>query len=105
MVKKIDGISNSSRTSATAVEATKQIQTTGVSGITNVTAPNGSAKIDSIRRATRAMTAEEREYLLRLVNEEADRLFSNNSLNNKQKQTAKTAVKIALDAAILDEEK
>ena len=105
MVKKIDGISNSSRTCATAVEATKQIQTTGVSGVTNVAAPSSSTRIDPVRRATRAMTSEEREYLLRLVNEEADRLFSNNSLNNKQKQTAKTAVKIALDAAIIDEKK
>lgn len=105
MVKKVDGINNSSRTSATAIEATKQIQTTAVSGVTNVIAPTGSTKIDPIRRATRAMSSEEREYLIRLVNEEATRLFSNNSISQKQKETAKKAVNMAIDAAIIDDKK
>ena len=105
MVKKIDSISNSSRTSTNAIENTKQIETNSISEINSINPASHSANVAPVRRATRAMTAEEREYLLRLVNEEADRLFSNNSLNERQKQTAKTAVKIAIDAAIIEEKK
>lgn len=54
-------------------------------------------------RATRIMTAGEREAIFTMIHEEADRLFGKGKLSNKQREVVETAVKMAVDAAIVDE--
>lgn len=52
---------------------------------------------------TRAMTMAEREKLLTMVDDEAKKLFGNSKIPAKQKAIIEQAVKMAIDAAIVEE--
>ncbi|MCB0311394.1 MAG: hypothetical protein KDD42_09170 [Bdellovibrionales bacterium] len=55
-------------------------------------------------RATRTMSAAERQQLFRMIEEEADKLFGEGGLPQSQRKVVEDAVKMAVDAAILDDE-
>jgi len=55
-------------------------------------------------RATRIMSSEEREAIFNQIQEEADKLFSKSGMSSKQRQVVETAVKMAVDAAIVDDD-
>ena len=56
------------------------------------------------RRTTRLMSAAEREKLFQMINEEAEKLFGENGLPKEQREIVENAVKMAIDASILDDE-
>lgn len=56
------------------------------------------------RGATRVMTAAEREQLLAMVNEEAEKIFGKSGIPDEQRQIIESAVKQTIEAAIIDDE-
>ncbi len=73
------------------VKATKGVQS--VSGLSGL----------SKRGATRVMSLAEREELLRLVSEEAERMFPKGTLPQDKREIIEGAVKMALDSALVEE--
>ncbi len=71
--------------------------TTGVSGV-------GQAGSVNKRRATHLMTPGEREALMKMISEEADKLFTEGALPASKKALVTSAVKMAVDAGILPPE-
>ena len=105
MVKKIGGIKT---TGAGPVQPTGQSTQTGeaakVSGVGQVGATTEQARVGRVRRPTRPMTAAEREHLFKLIHEEADKMFGANGLPESQRNTLENAVRMTVDASIVEEE-
>lgn len=80
-------------TKAAAVSEVDQIE--GVKRAGAVSATKGAGKV----RSTRLITLEEREQLLRLVQEEARALFG--SADSERAKVAQEAVRMALDSSLL----
>ena len=72
----------------------KTTAVTGVSGVGN-----------NPRKGTRVMTAEEREALFAMVSEEAEKLFGKSDITPTQREILEEAVKMTIDASIVEEEK
>ena len=72
------------------VDRTKQVS--GVGGVDG----NG-------RGATRVMSAAEREQLLAMVNEEAEKIFGKSGIPAEQREIIASAVKQTIEAAIIEE--
>lgn len=109
MVKKINSSSSASK-AASASAASEVLKTKSASEISSVKDVSGATATSSasrVRQPTRPMTAGERADLLRLVRDEADKLFADESfLPPGKKKTLEKAVKMALESsAIEDEEK
>jgi hypothetical protein len=84
-------------------------KTTGVEGVDPVKATSGVAGTSAVggvraRKSTRMMSMAEREELFKMVSEEADKLFPPGTLPKHKKEVIEGAVKMAIDAAITDEE-
>lgn len=79
-------------------------QITSVKGATSVGSVGKAGGI-SKRGGTRTMTLAEREQLFSLINEEADKLFSEGSPLASQKDMLRKAVEMAVDSGLVDEEK
>ena len=99
---RISGVSSTGR--SREVERTESIgdvekvaPTTGVKGV-------GKAGSVGKRRSTRTMTYAEREELFNMIDQEADKLFKGGALSEERKKVVKEAVKMAVDAGIIDEE-
>ena len=57
------------------------------------------------RRPTRVMTSEDREQLLKMVSEEAERLFGGQAnLPSERREIIEEAVKMTIEASLTDEE-
>ena len=56
------------------------------------------------RKLTRTMSASERDALFSMIDEEADKLFGSSGMSEETKEVARQAVKMAVDAATLDED-
>lgn len=102
--KKIGGIESSSKTKS--VEKTDNISEVdavkAASGVAGLSAAGG---IGQKRKATKIMSAQEREELLKLIDEEADKLFKSGLVPNSKKELISTAVRMAVDSSIvLDED-
>ena len=83
---------------AGAVSEVEKAEKTGaVSGVRSV----GSA---GRTRAAGALTSERREVIHQMIREEADKLFGKGPLSGKSRSVIETAVKMAIDAAIVNEE-
>lgn len=74
----------------------------GVKPTSSVGAVKGAGAVGK-RRATRIMSTAERENLMRLISEEADKMFEGSSLSPEKKEVLKSAVKMAVDAGIVTE--
>ncbi|MBN8548283.1 MAG: hypothetical protein J0M12_03085 [Deltaproteobacteria bacterium] len=75
----------------------------GVKATSSVGAVKGPGAIGK-RRATRIMSTAERENLMRLINEEAEKLFEDSAMSPERKEVLKSAVKMAVDAGIVTED-
>ena len=101
MVKKIDG--KGGRLTG-PVESTRPVSTEKVGTTKGVGATKEGSRAKRARRPTRPMTAAEREHLFNLIHEEADKMFGPNGLPESQRHTVESAVKMAIDASIVEEE-
>ena len=103
MVKKITGTTASrGTTAASAVKGTEQVeQTKQVSGVDQVGTVKARQGIARTRAATRPMTQEEREHLMQLVDEEAEKMLANANIPEARKRTITESVKMTLSAGWL----
>lgn len=103
MVKKITGTAPSRGTTATTgVKGAEQIeQTKQVGGVDQVTTVKGRQGVSRARAATRPMTQEEREHLMQLVDEEAEKMLANANIPEGRKRTITESVKMTLSAGWL----
>ncbi len=74
----------------------------GVKPTASVGAVKGAGAVGK-RRATRIMSTAERENLMRLISEEADKMFEGSNISPEKKEVLKSAVKMAVDAGIVTE--
>ncbi len=104
MVKKISGTTPTNRS-----EATTGIRSGGVTGgakidsVKEVGALSGGGRAEKIRRPTRPITAEERQHLLSLIDEEADKLFGATGLPESKRAMVTNSVKMTINALPTDE--
>jgi len=106
MVKKISGtkgLTAPATPGAAAVQSPKPVEATKVASISQVTAASQQARVGKVRRPTRPMTAAEREHLFRLIHEEADKMFGANGLPESQRNTLEGAVRMTVDATLLED--
>jgi hypothetical protein len=107
MVKKIGDKSKvkevKSTTTAHEVEGAQAITgiekvkaTTGVEGVKGV---GGVSK----RRPTRTMTLAERQELMRMIGEEAEKMFKAGELPRGKQEVVTKAVQIAVDSGLIDD--
>ncbi len=96
-----------------SIKSTKQTQNVeGTKGVGDVSGIAGTSSIGSIggagdstkRRATRAMSFEEREQLFKMVSEEASSLFGKAGMSKEKQSIIEDAVKMAIDSGLLEEE-
>lgn len=93
-----------------ATETRKVESTEAISEVTKVKPTSGVTGVSRAyrvgkNRPTRIMTAAEREYLFSVIDEEANKLFGSGVLPKEKKEVVQKAVKMAVDAGLLDEEK
>lgn len=86
------------------VESTRPISAEKVGATKQVGAAKEGGRAKRARRPTRPMTAAEREHLFKLIHEEADKMFGPNGLPESQRHTVESAVKMAIDASIVEDE-
>lgn len=100
--KKIGGVKSTKETSS--VEGAEAVS--GVTGIKPTAAVGGVRGAGGVgrRRATRTMTPEERQQLFNMISEEAEKMFGAEGLPAGHKEVVQQAVKMAVDAAIIDED-
>jgi hypothetical protein len=68
-----------------------------------VEAIKGAIGISGVR-TTRSISPSEREHIFKMIQEEAEKLFPDGSIMSAKKEMIKSAVKMAIEAGILDEE-
>lgn len=87
--------------STTAVDKAKEIdqvkKTGAVDRVSNIN-PN------DMHRATRVMTAAEREKLMQMVKEESEKLFKNANIPAEEQEIIELAVQKTIDSSIIDED-
>lgn len=100
--KKLGGVKSTTHTPQ--IESTQAVtRVTSIQPTTGVGPVKGASAIGK-RRATRVLTIEEREELLKLVTEEADKMLSSGILPPQKKELVAQAVKMAVDASLVSEE-
>ena len=106
MVRKIqggDGPKSVGETGASgSVKGVDQAKAAEVSQVSGTKAQSG---LQSVRGGGYAISAETREQIFQLIHEEADRMFGPDGLPVKKRKTVEGAVKMAVDASIVEEEK
>lgn len=75
----------------------------GIKPTSSVGAVKGTGAVGK-RRATRIMSPAERENLMRLISEEADKMFEGSAMSPEKKEVLKSAVKMAVDAGIVTDD-
>lgn len=100
--KKIGKISGSSGPKdierAESVKGIKEVAP--ASGVGRVTGAGPIGK----NRPTRIMSLAEREELLRMIDQEADKLFEGSGISSAKKRVIAEAVKMAIDSGLVAEE-
>jgi hypothetical protein len=99
--KKINRIGSShSPKEVKATEALTEVgKVQGASEVKRVTGVGGVRRAD----AAGAVSFEQRERLMKIVTEEAEKLAAQGVLSNQQRAVIENAVKLAIDAALVDE--
>lgn len=97
--KKIKGVGSTSK--AKGVESTEAVGEVG--GVKATSAVSGVRRAGAVdgTRLTRNMTLAEREELFRMIDQEADKLFSASGLTPAKRKVVESAVKMAIDAGLL----
>ncbi len=104
MVKKITGSTPlKPGSAATGVKANQAVQGARVDAVKTVGSLTQTQQSASVRRPTRTMSAEEREHLFQLVEEEADKIFGDGGIPESRRQSVKNSVKMAIEASIIAE--
>lgn len=98
MVKKIGGPKGPKVHSSTAVTTSK------VDSVKSVTKTSGVGGTRAIGAAGGRISPAQREAIFEIVQEEADKLFKNGAIAPEKRKQVEDAVKMAIDAGILDEE-
>lgn len=101
MVKKVTGKPPKPGIKTDSVQSTKTAGSAKVDKVGATTQNNPSSKVDA---ANRRITAEKHEELLQLIEEEAEKLFSDTGLPKEKKETIMGAVRMALEASMEDSE-
>lgn len=101
----IGGVKGSDRvTKSTGIESTETVdKIKNVGATAGIGAVKGAGSIDR-RKPTRTMTYAERQELFRMIDEEATSMLKNGVLSPQKKALVEQAVKMAVDAALVDEE-
>ncbi|MCB0317882.1 MAG: hypothetical protein KDD56_03935 [Bdellovibrionales bacterium] len=101
---------NNRKSSISGIGKTKGVkaadEVTDVKKVEQTKKISGVGKVDSvrIRQATRMMTAAERENFFNMIEEEAEKLFAGTGMSEEKKSVIKDAVKMAVDASIVEDE-
>ena len=96
--KKLGGVKGATETPG--IDSAKAIGNVGaVRATSGVGGVKGTGAIGK-RRGTRIMTMEERQQLLNMVNEEAEKIFGSGLLPESKKDVVTQAVRMAVDASI-----
>jgi hypothetical protein len=104
MVRKIGG-DKPTHSVTPGVQATRTVESTKVGNVEQVKAADRQATVGGVRRSTRLLTPEQQQELLAMVDEEADKMFTEQGLPESKKETVKGAVKMAIEASITEEDK
>ena len=105
MVKKIQGTkSNSKPAGTTPVQATKTVQSGKVGGVDKVKGAEKKGAASKVVAPTTELSPEMRERIMKIIDEEADKMFGADGLPEEKKKTVKGAVKMAIDSGIIDGE-
>jgi hypothetical protein len=83
-----------------------------VTEVDSVSGVERTGRIDRVERTratranrlTREISAQERAFIHQMIEEESEKLFGNSAISPAQKKLIGDAVKMAIDAAIPDEE-
>ena len=106
--KKLGGVKPAG--SAPGIDQTAEVHSTEAVGGVKAVAPTSSVggihatSAIGKRRPTRAMTLEEREALLKTIDEEAEKMFSSGVLPAGKKEVITRAVRMAVDAGLLSKD-
>ena len=100
--KKIEQVRSTKETSG--VEGTEAVS--GVSGVKATSAVSGVKRTGAVGKAslTTALTTSQRDKLFSMIHEEAEKVFAATPLSKSKRQTIESAVKMAIDAALVDDE-
>ena len=97
MIKNIDGANKTKKTSS--VESS-----TEVSSVNKASGVSKTSKTE-FRAPTREITPELKKQLFQILEDEADKLLSDEGISDKRKSRVKNALKMAIDAGNLEETK
>jgi hypothetical protein len=100
--KKVGGV-DSTRQTGSVKETGTVSQVGSVKATTGVGGVGGVGAVGK-RRPTRTMTLQEREELFRMIDEEAEKMLKNGLLPPEKRAAVQSAVKMAVDAGIADED-
>jgi len=104
MVKKISGTGPSKPAGGpSGVRSTETVQGAKVDSVQKVGQTQAQSGAGKVRRSTRPMTQAERDHLLSLVDEEADKMFGEGKLPESKKKTLTDGVKLTLQASLFPE--
>lgn len=89
---------------ARGIERTHEVG--DVKEVKSASAVSGVSRARSIgaARVTRNMSLAERDELLRLINEEAEKMFAEGSISPQQRKVVTEAVKMAVDVGLIEED-
>ena len=105
MVKKIGGKPPSRKPQETApVQPTKTVSSTKVGEVGQVGGATAKGAAGKAGGPSGRISAEQREQLFQMIDEEADKLFGKGGLPEEKKSSIKGAVRMVIDAGIVDEE-
>lgn len=104
MVKKIKGPSGKT-SGATRIQGAKQIESAKVGAVDQVKNSERKGTTGKVGPGSRSITPEMRDQIMQMIDEEADRMFGKEAIPAKKKDTVKGAVKMAINASVLEEEK
>lgn len=99
MVKKIDKPTNKK---PSEINSSQSIKTAEVASAADVKQTKESSNQTKVRSKNVSLTEAERQLLFKIVNEEAEKMLSQQS--GRQKKIAAEAVKMAIDSGIVEPE-
>ena len=93
----------SSTTKAKGVEGTQNVER--VEGVKGASAVGAVGKVGSVAGSSRvaALSLHQRDKLMNLIAEEAAKLAQQGTISGSQKEIVEQAVKMAIDAALMNE--
>lgn len=99
MSKKIGSTDSLSPIKASSITKTEEVK-----GVSKVGKIEKTGNVSSAKRVTRSITLEEREQIIKMMEEEAEKMFAADVAPRKKKKTVEIAVKMVLEAADLQVE-